>query len=224
MNIAIYDLDKTITRRPTFTRFLIFYARHKNPLRLLALPLWVLALVGYRLGFYPRKPLKQFGILLFMGAKMPADTLNQMAVKFAEDIIASDLQPGAMASVEADRKAGYKLLLATAAPGFYAMHIGMRLKFDAVVATKHIVLPDGAVSNRIDGENCYGAEKLKMVESWFGEEHIERGNVRVRFYSDHTSDAPLLNWADEPVFIAANPDVKLRALAKASHWQIVDFT
>jgi phosphatidylglycerophosphatase C len=224
MNIAIYDLDKTITRRPTFTRFLLFYARHKNPLRLLALPIWVLALVGYRLGFYPRKPLKQFGILLFMGAKMPADVLNVMAAKFADDIVANDLQHGAITSLESDRAAGHKLVLATAAPGFYAEHIGTRLKFDAVVATKHISLPDGAVSYRIDGENCYGAEKLKVVEAWFSEAKIERGGVRVRFYSDHHSDAPLFDWVDEAVLIAANPGAKLRALAKANDWQIVDFS
>jgi len=78
MNIAIYDLDKTITSRPTFSHFLIFYAQHASPIRLVGLPLWILALIGYRIGLYGRKPLKQFGIQLFIGRKIGSDTLTRV--------------------------------------------------------------------------------------------------------------------------------------------------
>ena len=43
-------------------------------------------------------------------------------------------------------------------------------------------------------------------------EGIDRAAVRVRFYSDHASDAPVMEWADEP--FAANPSAKMRALAE----------
>ena len=36
--LAIYDMDKTITRRPTWTRFLIHYAQRQAPWRLGLLP------------------------------------------------------------------------------------------------------------------------------------------------------------------------------------------
>ena len=53
-------------------------------------------------------------------------------------------------------------------------------------------------------------------------EAITRADVRVRFYSDHASDAPVMEWADEPV--AANPSVKMRALAIRRGWPVVEWS
>jgi phosphoserine phosphatase len=43
----------------------------------------------------------------------------------------------------------------------------------------------------------------------------------VRFYSDHVSDRPAFEWADEPV--AVNPHEKLRRLAEQRGWAIKDW-
>ena len=223
MNIAIYDLDKTITRRPTFTRFLLFYAWREQRYRLAALPLWLGALIGYRLGFYGRKPLKQFGIALFIGRQIPRDKLQHVAMQFADHVLSDDLQPGAIQSVELDRSNNRLLVLATAAPQFYAEEIGIRLGFDAIISTRHDFMPGDRVSNKINGENCYASEKLKMVQEWLAVQKLQRGDAHLRFYSDHPSDAPMLNWVDDAMLVVANPGHKLRTLAKANHWQIVDF-
>lgn len=224
MNIAIYDLDKTITHRPTFTHFLLFYARHECPHRLAALPIWIGALVGYRLGFYGRKSLKQLGIAMFIGREVSAQNLDRVALKFVDEVVIPDLQPGAARAIDADRASGRRLLIATAAPEFYAKIIGARFGFDDVIATRHVVTSGEMVSNRIDGENCYGAEKLKMVKAWFSAQNIKRDNALIHFYSDHPSDAPMFDWVDKPMFVATNPGSGLRTLCKVNDWQIVDFS
>jgi phosphatidylglycerophosphatase C len=223
MNIAIYDLDKTITRTPTFTRFLIYFARRRRPFRLAWLALWVFALIGYRIGLYGRKPLKQFGIALFMGRKIPKAILQKEASDFVTEVVMNDLTPGVIASIEADRKRGCHLLIATAAPEFYAKEIGDRLGFDGVIATRHIGFDDKDISNRIDGENCYGKAKLAMIEASLAACGWQRGDVKIRFYSDHPSDSPVFDWADEPRLVGVGDNKRLRALAKDKHWQIVDF-
>jgi phosphoserine phosphatase len=43
----------------------------------------------------------------------------------------------------------------------------------------------------------------------------------VRFYSDHVSDRPAFEWADEPV--AVNPHGTLRLLAEERGWAIEDW-
>lgn len=222
MNIAIYDLDKTVTRRPTFTLFLLYFAWHHRPHRLAALPIWLGALAGYRLGLYDRKPLKQFGIALFMGRRHSPQMLNRAASDFVNDVVMNDLQPGAVKAIEADRLNDSRLVLATAAPEFYANEIGARLGFDDVIATRHIVTADGAVGHRIDGENCYGEAKLKMVLSGLEALDIDRAGCTISVYSDHASDAPLLDWADRAYLI--NPSGKLRALAAKKKWRLLDFS
>ena len=222
MNIAIYDLDKTITRRPTFTRFLLYYARRAAPLRLVGLPIWIMALIGYRIGLYGRKPLKQFGISMFMGRNLDRDILAKVAANFVSEAVLTDIQPGAAKSIENDRSQNQKLVIATAAPAFYANEIGERMAFDAVVATRHRLRPDGKTCHFIDGENCYGPEKLKMVKAWFAAEGLKREDCHISVYSDHASDAPLMDWADAAYLV--NPSGKLRQLAAQKNWHVRDFS
>jgi phosphatidylglycerophosphatase C len=221
MNIAIYDLDKTITRRPTFTHFLIFFAKRQQAFRLAFLPVWIVALIGYKLKLYGRKPLKQFGIALFMGRNVPARTLDRAACDFVENVVMNDLQPGAVDAIKADRQEGRRLVIATAAPEFYAKEIGRQLGFSDVIATRHFAAPDGSISNKIDGENCYGAEKLRMVSLWLETQSIGRQQCSITAYSDHPSDAPLLDWADKAY--AINPGASFAETAARQGWAILNF-
>ena len=222
MNIAIYDLDKTITRRPTFTHFLLFYARRTAPFRLVGLPIWIMALIGYRVGLYGRKPLKQFGISMFMGRNLDTETLAEVVTNFVSEAVLTDIQPGAAKSIENDRSQNQKLLIATAAPAFYANKIGDLMGFDAVVATQHRLRSDGRICHFIDGENCYGPEKLKMVKTWFDAQGLKREDCHISVYSDHASDAPLMDWAHAAYLV--NPSAKLRKLAAQKNWQVRDFS
>ena len=50
---------------------------------------------------------------------------------------------------------------------------------------------------------------------------IAREQAYIRFYSDHASDAPCLEWADEA--FATNPHGRLRTLARTRGWTILDW-
>jgi phosphoserine phosphatase len=50
---------------------------------------------------------------------------------------------------------------------------------------------------------------------------IQRRDVRVRFYSDHASDAPVMEWADEP--FAVNAHARLRKLAAVRGWPMLNW-
>ena len=221
MNIAIYDLDKTITSRPTFTHFLIFYAQHASPIRLVGLPIWVLALIGYRIGLYGRKPLKQFGMQLFIGRKIGSETLTRVVGKFADRVVSRGLQSGAVEQLRVDRDRGAFLVLATAAPEFYAQTIGDLLGFQAVIATRHIMTAQGQLTNRILGDNCYAGEKLCRIGGWLAQNSIDRKAAHIVFYSDDISDSPTLNFADQAY--AVNPSKNFAAAAAKANWGVMDF-
>ncbi|MGY4398979.1 HAD superfamily hydrolase (TIGR01490 family) [Sphingomonas sp. UYAg733] len=219
--LAIYDMDKTITVAPTWTRFLIGAARAHAPWRLALLPLAGLAVGGYGLKLINRARLKQVTQRLLLGASISRRDADIVSIRFADRVVADGLFAGARARIDADRAAGYRLVLATASYDFYVTAIAQRLGFDAVIATGSRLTEDGHICAAIDGENCYGPAKLRMIQAWLVAQGIDRSETQVRFYSDHVSDAPTLDWADEP--FAVHPSPALRALAYVKGWPILDW-
>jgi HAD superfamily hydrolase (TIGR01490 family) len=219
--LAIYDMDKTITHAPTWTAFLIAAARDHAPWRLALLPLAGIATAGYAARLLDRAGLKQVTQRLLLGKRLPGAAAEAAAARFAERIAMTGTFRGARAQIAADRAAGYRLVMATASYRFYAAAIAERLGFDDVIGTETRFAPDGALLPVIDGENCYGPAKLRMIEAWMTTHGIARTDAHIRFYSDHVSDEPALAWADEP--FAVNAHGPLRARARASGWPIVDW-
>ena len=199
--IALYDLDRTVTRAPTFTPFLVHMAASGNPLRLLGLPLWILAMIGYKAKLYGRKPLKQFGLRMLVGRVVRSPALQPRIDAFVSRQIAHNIQPGALAQIAADRAAGVGLVLVTAAPEIYAEAMSAKLGFDAVIATRHLHCDNGNLLAAIAGENNYGAQKVARVAAWLDEQGLERGAVHLTAYTDHASDAPILDFADTGVLV-----------------------
>jgi phosphatidylglycerophosphatase C len=216
-SISIYDLDRTILHHATFTPFLWFAARQLRPWRLVFVPLWLAVMAGYKLKLYGRKPMKQFGIALFVGRNIAGADAAGLAKNFAAKLVPGNVQPGAAARIAADIADGRMLVLATAAPEIYATEIGHKLGFAATISTRHQPLPDGGYRHLFADENCYGRHKLKRVEEWLDTQGLARSDCHVRFYSDHHSDAPVLDWADEAVIV--NGGAKLNQMAKARGWQ-----
>ncbi len=219
--LAIYDMDKTITRRATWTPFLIHAAKARAKWRLMLWPLAGIASAAYLARAISRARLKEITHRLMLGRAIPPEALGAVAEAFADGVAAAGMFGDARARVEADRAAGWEPVLATASHGYYARAIAARLGVEAVVATQARRDADGNVLAGIEGENCYGAGKLRMIEAWLAREGLTRDDVRVRFYSDHVSDAPVLEWADEP--FAVNAHGPLRKLAKARGWTVLDW-
>ncbi|MEA3034843.1 MAG: hypothetical protein QOH04_602 [Sphingomonadales bacterium] len=217
--LAIYDMDKTITRRATYTPFLLHAARRLAPWRLVLLPIAGLLALAFALKLVDRGKLKELNYRLLIGRRVAPERLAEVIESFADETIATNTWPAALAAIEADRAAGRRLILATASYEFYAAAIARRLGFDDVIATRTGVDAKGRLHPRIEGANCYGEAKKDMVEAWLATQGLTRSTIHLRFYSDHPSDAPLHHWSDEPV--AANPDARLARLAEAEGWEVV---
>lgn len=220
MNLAIFDLDRTLTKVGTYTPFLIFAAFHRAPWRLVLLALWVLALTGYVIGLFSRKNLKEIGFFLLIGRRVKAETLHQLAKKFASRTLSKNIAPAALEHIQTEQNRGSILMLATASPDFYATEIAALLGIEMVVATRQSRFPNGDYSFRILGENCYGSVKLRMVEAAYAQDERLRDMRHSTFYSDSASDAPMLYWATQAM--AVNPDRRLRKLAARHGWPILD--
>jgi HAD superfamily hydrolase (TIGR01490 family) len=219
--LAIYDMDKTVTRRATYTPFLIHAATRLAPWRLALLPVAGLLTLAWALKLLDRARLKEWNYTLLIGRGVAPERLEPVVDSFAERTLRTNILAGARTAIAADREKGRRLVLATASYELYAAAIGRKLGFDDIIATRTLKDERGRILARIDGSNCYGPAKRDMVEAWLQREGLPRDTVHIRFYSDHISDAPMHSWSDEPV--AANADRRLARLARAEGWEVVSW-
>jgi HAD superfamily hydrolase (TIGR01490 family) len=219
--LAIYDMDKTVTRRATYNGFLLHMAFNKSPWRLLLAPFLPVGLVLYALKIWDRAQLKQFSQILLIGRRVPKTQFAKYLESHADLVVGKNVYPQLLARVAQEKAAGYRHVMATASYRLYVEAIAKRLGFDDVIATDLSTDSSGHVLAQIDGHNCHDVAKLELVKRWMERHGLARATCHIRAYSDHVSDAPLLNYADEP--FATNPHGPLARLAKKKGWPILDW-
>lgn len=212
---AIFDLDLTLTRRGTWSRF-VLRLNARRPLFWLQLPVMGGLALAYKLGIGSRRAVKEYGLSTLKWASR--ETLEAAAEAFARDEVPDGLRRQVTRVLEALRKEGTELVLATASAELTALPIARALGMSRVIATRLEWDEAGHLTGRLAGENCYDVEKLKRVK----EEDARASFARpVSFYSDHVSDLPVLLWADKA--IAVNPSAPLRLAAREHAITIVDW-
>jgi HAD superfamily hydrolase (TIGR01490 family) len=218
IELAIYDMDRTITRTGTFTPFMLHAAGRLAPWRLIFAPAAAAVALGYVAKLIERKTVKETNQRLMVGHRVTPARFREAAETFADRTLRFNVHPGALDAIATDRAAGRRLVMATASSRLYVESIAARLGFDDVIATNGIQGLDEYVSPKIDGENCYGPAKLRMIKAWMAAEGLERTDCHIRFYSDHASDVPVFEWADVP--LPVNAHAKLRRIAKERGWPL----
>jgi len=217
--LAIYDMDRTITVRGTYAAFLVHMSLAIAPWRLIFLPIAGLVMLGYMLKIVGRGRAKELNQGLMMGWQLSRARIAPAVEAYADKVVVRNIRAGALAQIAADKADGRRLLIASASYRLYVEPIARRLGFDDVIATDHFTQGVDYIRAKIAGENCYDVAKLRMIEAWMARQGIARGDVHVRAYSDHVTDAPMLDFADEGH--ATNPHKPLRALAAQRGWPVL---
>ena len=213
--IAIFDLDRTLTRRGCFTPF-ILYVAIRRPRRFLSFHRIILAALFNIVGLYRRDDIKLLMWREVVGglSREEAETLGNT---FATVWIQNELRRQTKKNIKKHQEAGDRLILATAAMDIIADPIGRTLGFDDIISTRTHWTAEGRVSGNFDGENCYGEEKLRRVNLILG----DVAPSKTLAYSDHVTDLPILLWVENG--IAVNPHRPLRDVAGRHGLRIEDW-
>ncbi len=221
-DLAIYDMDRTVTKRPTYTPFLFHCAIRRAPWRLLFLPLVMLSMLAYAARLIDRARLKEINHHLLLGARIHPRDLQATGRQLRRRQVANNIRPGARKAIARDKAEGRRVVLATASYRLYADAIAERLGFDDVIGTGSVIGLDDRVHARIAGENCYGPAKMRMIADWVETSQASRARTAMSASTPTTClTEPAFEWSDEPV--AVNPHGKLRALAQRRGWAIEDW-
>jgi len=217
---AVFDLDRTITKRGTFTAFLLS-TRRGLPARTALLLRLLRQMLRYKLGRIDNLTLKN-RMLALAARGMTRSDWEKAAEQFVRRAVRGSVRRGFLPALVRHRRAGDTLVLATASIDLYARLFAKHFRFDQLVCTPTAFAAREGLPPQIAGRNCLGREKLARVEeALLPDGSTFRREMFISAYSDDLIDLPLLEWADAPVVV--NPNRKSRAAAVARGMRIVQW-
>jgi phosphatidylglycerophosphatase C len=190
--VAAFDFDNTLTDQDSFLPFLFyssgFWVTSFN--LFLLMPIFIAFVVGC----YPRAKVKE-AILTQFFKGMPYKDLEKVGHQYATEKLDDYIKPIAMQKIQWHKEQGHFCVLISAAPEFYLKKWGERHGFSATLGTKVEVLPNGTLSGKLQGINCWGSEKVSRLNEIIGPKDYE-----LYAYGDSEGDKELLALADYPFY------------------------
>jgi HAD superfamily hydrolase (TIGR01490 family) len=214
--IVIFDLDSTITKKDTYVAFLLSILK-TYPLRLLRCGFLPFAILIHKAGIKDNSWLKET-FLSAIASGLTQSQLSASSDQFIEKLKKKGIRSKAIQKIQQHRDANHKLVLASASFDFYVKNLGHQLGFEVIVCTQPSWNKHNKLTGKINGQNCYGKYKLKRLIEILG---IDKNDITTIAYTDHHSDAPLLEWVDRA--IAVNPTKKLHQMALKKKYMIADW-
>lgn len=211
--IDFFDVDHTLTRRSSGTRFIALAMRRGLlPLRLLFVMPWYS--MTYKLGIFRLRAYED-GFPYLRGISRAA--LEGIARESFETRLKGDLFEGAVTLVKERHAEGRRVILATSSIDFIVAPLAEHLGVRDVIATT-LEFDDGACTGRVAGLPMFRREKKERVLEFLAAEGVAPKDCS--FYSDSIYDLPLLEGVGRPV--AVNPDFRLRRIARERGWPVID--
>lgn len=215
MNLAIFDLDKTLLEGDSdhawglyaCERGLVekdfyeqendkFYAQYDEG--------------ELNLGLY-----LEFVLSILRSA--PLNLIYKIRDDFIKERVLPMLRPRILDILEEHKKQGDKVIIITATNDFLAYPLKDILQIDEVIATS-LEVDETGFTGKVTKTPSFQGGKIVRLEQWQEETAFEFD--KITFYSDSHNDLPLLRKVDEPV--AVTPDEKLLEVAKTEGWRIIE--
>jgi phosphatidylglycerophosphatase C len=167
MNLAIFDLDGTISRRDTLLPYIAGYL-WRHPWRLWRWASCILPVLRYAT-HRDRGLLKGEIVHATLGGLTRAQ-LARWTARFVRRLEHSGLHAEARDCIAAHRRSGDRLVLLSASPDLYVPQIAEALGFDGCLCTELRWHPDGRLDGALVSANRRGEEKALCVRSLLDEQ------------------------------------------------------
>ena len=214
---AFYDVDGTLVKTNIVHTY-GYYAMNRGSLwgiagRTLAAVASVPIFAA--LDAVDRKIFNEFFYRYYAG--LSEDRLLTLAEEMFEDLVKPAIFPKARDLIEEARRSGCKIVFVTGALDFTVRPLAKYLEADDLIANK-MQYVGGIATGKVIPPIIEGANKANAVREYCVREGLALDKSFA--YSDSGSDYAMLAVVGRPT--AVNPDIRLRALARAYQWPILD--
>jgi len=210
MQVALFDLDGTITRRDTLFPYVMRVCL-RHPLRLLrVLRRLPGALLRYAFAGRDRGPLKEALIVSGLGG-LSRGELSRLNEGFVARLVTGGVHPEAVARINEHRANGDYLVLMSASPDIYVPAIARALGFNETICTG--VRWEGMLlRGELVTPNRRGEEKRQCVQML----RTRHSGAKIEAYGNAASDLPHLEACDRAHLVNASD----AALREAAHHNV----
>ncbi len=217
MKVAFYDFDGTLVSSNVVTRYFEFARRTPRTVERWTRTATVVAGVPYWLALdaVSRARFNRVFYSLYRG--FSEQWLAETAQAVFDQEIAPKIYSGSRDLLARDRDQGFRLVLVTGGLDFVMRPAAESLAFDDLLANK-MVFDHGLATGRIEEPLLAEQGKVEAIDDYIRRYNVDASSSKA--YSDSWSDAPMLGCVGNPT--AVNPDRKLRRLAAARGWPIVE--
>ena len=191
--VAAFDFDGTLTRRDTLFPFLLHVS---GPLTFSIKFITLLpTLTAYALGLLRNDIAKQRVLHRFL-ANMALTEIQQHALSFATLKLPALLRNEAMQRLAWHRQQDHRCIVISASLENYLKPWASTVGISDVLGSRLEIQTSGSASGNLQGENCFGEEKMRRLEALLG----PREGYILYAYGDSKGDKALLSAADYPFY------------------------
>ncbi|HEV2613977.1 MAG TPA: HAD family hydrolase [Gammaproteobacteria bacterium] len=189
--VAAFDFDKTMTYHDTLLPFLF----HLHPIHFKVMKaIQLIPTVSlYKMGYLENHDAKEKLLKAFL-RNCSYEKLEEQAKIFSLSRLSRCVKPEALQRLHWHQKKGHECILISAGLELYlkpwADSVGLELS-----ATR-LHIHNGRVTGKIDGQNCFGQEKVNRLLERFG----PKEGFTLYAYGDSRGDQELLALADHPFY------------------------
>jgi HAD superfamily hydrolase (TIGR01490 family) len=212
---AFFDLDGTLL---TVNSANLWVKRELRLRRIryhqfLRAALW---LFGYRMGVLDMDRALTAALWRLRG--VTEDSIREETQRWWREEVRPFIAPGARAVLSKHRQCGDQLVLLTSSSRYASEMAREEFGLDHVLFQGYEVR-DGRFTGLPERPLCYGRGKVAIAEAWAHEAGIDLS--RSSFYSDSSTDIPMLERVGNPY--AVFPDARLRRHALKRGWPLLDW-
>lgn len=204
--LAVFDLDETITRHDTLLPYAMGFVLRKRPWRIPLLLSVVPSIVEFLRGRCDEGRVKESFIRAALGGARRAD-IEAWTARFVPRLTARGLFANALQKIAEHRQRGDYLVLMSASTDLYVPAIARQLGFNESICTG-VRWDSDILNGSLTTPNRKGAEKARCFNALL-ERHP---GVSTAAYGNSFSDLPVLRLASHGVLV--NGNAKARGAAR----------
>ena len=214
---AFYDFDGTLVSSNIVTQYAWYARNHPSRWRAGVKTVSLVASIPLliALDLYSRRLFNEIFYRKYRG--MRKEWLVRMAENLFESILRPAIYPGAKNLVDSDRATGFRTVLVTGSLDFAVAPVAHYFKFDYLISNS-MKFEGGVATGEIEPPVIAEHEKVAAMLGLCRQHDVDP--ARSKAYSDSISDLPMLEAVGQPC--AANPDRRLRLIARKRDWPVLN--
>ncbi|MBI1877502.1 MAG: HAD family hydrolase [Chloroflexi bacterium] len=215
-SVAFFDLDYTLLNTSSGMLYI------KEALKQRRLPLWVVSytFLNYQLKCFDFG--QAHGRLITYVGRHGQSEATQFFAEWIPRLLLPRLTETGQTKIKWHKSQGHQVVIVSASIEEIvkpvAEHLGLG-HYDYLCT--HLEVQNDRYTGELAGPLCYGPGKVYWAEQWASKNNLAFPPFNSYFYTDSSSDLPLLELVTHPVPV--NPSRKLAQIARTRGWSVERF-